>query len=225
VPTTDDYDGMQQDILDLRSDVATLHAIIGEIVTGLDLTRREIDRVGVLLHGVEPARPVAAAANGTETKKTASGNPLPPPKRKFNDVTEWVEGWLMPNIERRISNTKRWCGLWHEHREVVHRFNILWRSWEQVVADKDPLLLSDWYTDHLDKHLTAIFSSDGPFAACSPDRHSPRRRLDGRPPEPVTLDLLGHRPAAAPQRDRDDVAITPDSVDLDPDRTQEVRTP
>jgi hypothetical protein len=222
---TDDIDRMQQDIVDLRSDVATLNDIIGQIAAALHTTGRQVDDLGVLLHGVERPQPVAPPANGSETAKTVSGNPPPVPadQRKFADVTSWVEGWLMPNIERRVSNTKRWCALWYEHREVVHRFNVLWRSWEQVVANKDPLLLSDWYTDHLDKHLTAIFSSDGPFAACAPDRHSPRRRLDGRSPSPVTLDLVGHRPDP-PLGNGDQGAVTREAVDLDPDRTQEVRT-
>jgi hypothetical protein len=178
------------DIPALRDEVASLRA--GSDVTALTLR-------------------VAAVEEQVQTSaSTAAGNPVPPPMVKWKHTTleAWVENYFVGLVERRLSNTRRWCSHWAQHPEAVGRLTTLWRSWEQSQAAGDPLALSAWYLDHLDRHLAVLLSADGPFAGCSPQRHNARPPLDTRPVEHT-----------------ESVTRWDDDDRLDEDRTQEVRIP
>jgi hypothetical protein len=98
------------------------------------------------------------------------------PAATWHDVEDWVVNMMQETLERRATNTRRWCPQWYKHPEVLTRFRILYASYREVEG-LDAISYSTWFLDHLDRHLDAIFSPDGPFAACSPDRHAPHRGL------------------------------------------------
>jgi hypothetical protein len=113
----------------------------------------------------------------------------------WHDVEDWVVNIMQDTLERRASNTRRWCPEWYEHPEVLTRFRILHDSYREV-EKLDAYTYSNWFVDHLDRHLDAIFSPDGPFAACSPERHSPHRGLKIKRNKNAETDW-GPRPAKA----------------------------
>jgi hypothetical protein len=194
-------------ILALRSEVDQLGAATSDVPA----LRDEIAslRAGGDLAALN--RRVAAVEEQVQASaSTAAGNPVPPPEDQwvFHSLDAWVEGYFVKVVERRLSNTRRWCSHWAEHDEAVARLRALWRSWEQSRACGDPLVMSAWYLDHLDRHLTVLLGAEGPFAGCQPQRHNARPPLDVRPVEAnqtVTRWDGGDR--------------------LDEDRTQEVRIP
>ena len=105
----------------------------------------------------------------------------PEPEPTFADLEAWVTEWFGQILERRSSNRRRWCARWWEHPEAVTRMRILMLSHRQMVKHGSALDQSAWMLDHLDRHLDALQSSDGPFAGCSPDRHSPCSGLPVKP--------------------------------------------
>jgi hypothetical protein len=97
------------------------------------------------------------------------------------DLDAWVTEWFTTILERRSGNIRRWCARWWDHPEVVARMWLLFNGHRQVIAHGDALDQSLWMLDHLDRHAEAMFHSDGPFAGCSPDRHSPHGGLTVAP--------------------------------------------
>jgi hypothetical protein len=98
----------------------------------------------------------------------------------MHDLEDWVVTWLSDTLERRVSNTRRWCPQWYDHPEVLHRMWLLFQSYRETMLYDDAKDQSQWFLEHLDKHLDAMLSADGPFAGCSPQRHSPARGLEVR---------------------------------------------
>jgi hypothetical protein len=54
---------------------------------------------------------------------------------------------------------------------------LLFNGHRQVTSSGDALDQSSWMLDHLDRHLDAMFDTDGPFAGCSSERHTPHDGL------------------------------------------------
>jgi hypothetical protein len=90
----------------------------------------------------------------------------------FADVNGWVTGRLIPLLERQPGGQLRWCASWWAHPEARSRFEACWRAWETLRMEPTTGM-SVWYRDHLDPMLTAVMSANGPFAACTLDRHMP----------------------------------------------------
>lgn len=102
----------------------------------------------------------------------------------MHDVNDWVKTWLGTIVERRVSNTKRWCPQWFQHPEAVSRLWTCYMGFRQVQDSGNALDFSNWQLDHLDRHITYLMSADGPFAGCSPHRHSHPRQLPIAEPAP-----------------------------------------
>jgi hypothetical protein len=100
----------------------------------------------------------------------------------LDELAAWVKLMFVDVLERRASNTLRWCQQWHQHPEVVTRMRVLYASWVQVTVHGDALAYSSWVLDHLDRHLAAMQVTSGPFAACSEDRHTPHKGLSVEAP-------------------------------------------
>lgn len=101
------------------------------------------------------------------------------------DVTTWVEHVYAPTFIRRISQTERWCASWWGHPEAIVRLQALWQTWEAARAAAGGAAMADWLRLYLDQINPVLLSPDGPFAACTTDRHT----------EPVPL------PVTAPPAD------------------------
>ena len=106
-----------------------------------------------------------SAAAGTRGSEEPVAQPL------FATAQEWVELLFTPTFVRTVGGDIRWCSRWSEHPEAILRMEAMWRSWEVLRLDGG-LGLSTWLLHHLDPGLAALVSRSGPFARCSPDRHS-----------------------------------------------------
>ena len=95
---------------------------------------------------------------------------------RYPSLEEWVTDYFAPMFARPLSPAVRWCAQWWDHAEAISRLEALWRTWE--VARLDELRgLATWYRDYLDAQLPVLLGAGGPFAQCTPDRHSPIKPL------------------------------------------------
>lgn len=95
---------------------------------------------------------------------------------RYPSLEEWVVDHFAPMYARPVTPAARWCAEWWDHAEAISRLEALWRSWE--VARLDELRgMAVWYRDFLDPQLAVLLSTAGPFAQCTPDRHSPIKPL------------------------------------------------
>ncbi len=113
------------------------------------------------------------------------GDPQPGPndapfEPMYPSLEQWVVDHFAPMYARPINPTTRWCAEWWDHAEAISRLEALRRSWE--VARLDELRgMAEWYRDFLDSQLAVLLSPSGPFASCTPDRHSPTKPLPTNP--------------------------------------------
>jgi len=113
----------------------------------------------------------------------ADAAPPGPPGPRFEpcypSVEAWVVGQFAPTYARPLSPAVRWCARWWDHAEAISRLEALWRSWEVLRLKRwEGGVL--WYRD-LDSHLPVLLAPDGPFAQCTPDRHTPIKPLPVMP--------------------------------------------
>ncbi|QQM55682.1 DUF4913 domain-containing protein [Rhodococcus pyridinivorans] len=99
----------------------------------------------------------------------------PPTKEpKFADVIEWVNGFFLPVIRRRISDNDgglSWDPRWWAYPEVVARLSALHQAWEEARASDSMSAMSSWWIQHLEPHLRVILDGDtGPMANAKSDR-------------------------------------------------------
>ncbi|MER7164912.1 DUF4913 domain-containing protein [Micromonospora sp. NPDC000207] len=114
---------------------------------------------------------------------TASQDP-DTPEPAFNNVNEFVAGYLAHVLERRVATGPtpgiNWCPRWWAHPEALSRLYALWRAWEALRVSDPQTGMSIWWRDHLDPHLTVLTSDAGPFTRCASGRH--------RDPEPLSME-------------------------------------
>ncbi|WP_430336166.1 DUF4913 domain-containing protein [Rhodococcus sp. ACT016] len=88
---------------------------------------------------------------------------------RFANVFEWVDGFFIKVIRRRINPDAgkglSWDERWWMYPEVVGRLKALHQAWEKARADKDPAAMSNWWIHHLEPHLRVILDGDtGPMS-------------------------------------------------------------
>ena len=93
------------------------------------------------------------------------------PAPVYETADEWVRAFFLPTFVRPIGGAIRWCATWDRHGEALLRLEAMWRAWEVLRLDGG-LGMSTWLLHHLDPGLAALTSRTGPFAQCTPDRHS-----------------------------------------------------
>ncbi|NCL75752.1 DUF4913 domain-containing protein [Rhodococcus sp. YH1] len=93
---------------------------------------------------------------------------------KFKNVIEFVEGFFVPVIRRRISDNDgglSWDPRWWAYPEVVARLTALHQAWEEARASDSMSAMSSWWIQHLEPHLRVILDGDtGPMANAKADR-------------------------------------------------------
>ena len=89
---------------------------------------------------------------------------------RYPSLEAWVVGHFTRVYTRRHGGPMRWCRQWWQHAEAITRLEALWRSWETL--RHEPLGMDAWLRGHLDHHLPQLMSAAGPFAACTPDKHT-----------------------------------------------------
>ena len=98
------------------------------------------------------------------------------------DVETWVEHVYTVVFIRRISQSQRWCSQWWAHAEAIIRLSALWRTWEAARVSEEDSAIADWLRTYFDTLNPVLLSDDGPFASCTPQRHSDQRPLPLAPP-------------------------------------------
>lgn len=92
----------------------------------------------------------------------------------FANVVEFVEGYFVPVIRRRISDNDgglSWDPRWWAYPEVVARLTALHQAWEEARVSDSAMAMSAWWVQHLEPHLRVILDGDtGPMANAKSDR-------------------------------------------------------
>lgn len=92
---------------------------------------------------------------------------------KFANVVEFVQGYFLPVIRRRISDNDgglSWDPRWWAYPEVVARLTALHQAWEEARASDSASAMSSWWIQHLEPHLRVILDGDtGPMANAKSD--------------------------------------------------------
>ncbi|MHC3370846.1 DUF4913 domain-containing protein (plasmid) [Rhodococcus aetherivorans] len=108
-----------------------------------------------------------------------SSQPAPPPEQekkqpKYTNVIDWVNGFFLPVIRRRISDNDgglSWDPRWWAYPEVVARLTALHQAWEEARMSDSMSAMSSWWIQHLEPHLRVILDGDtGPMANAKTDR-------------------------------------------------------
>lgn len=93
---------------------------------------------------------------------------------KFANVVEFVQGFFLPVIRRRISDNDgglSWDPRWWAYPEVVARLTALHQAWEEARMSDSASAMSSWWIQHLEPHLRVILDGDtGPMANAKSDR-------------------------------------------------------
>lgn len=93
---------------------------------------------------------------------------------KYANVIDWVNGFFLPVIRRRISDNDgglSWDARWWAYPEVVARLTALHQAWEEARASDSMSAVSAWWIQHLEPHLKVILDGDtGPMANAKADR-------------------------------------------------------
>ncbi len=111
------------------------------------------------------------------------------PQLYYPALPAFVENFLVVTYRRGLSaHTTTWCAQWWRHPEAVIRLEALWRAWEHLRLEP-ALGISVWLRDHADHHMPVLFSTEGPFHGCRPDRHAPRP-LPALPTDPTPPGLF-----------------------------------
>lgn len=111
---------------------------------------------------------------------------------KFANVVEFMQGYFLPVIRRRISDNDgglSWDPRWWAYPEVVARVTALHYAWEEARASKSASAMSAWWVQHLEPHLRVILDGDtGPMANAKADRSF--MGWPAMPSDPVPADVL-----------------------------------
>lgn len=112
--------------------------------------------------------PEQAAAVGSTPEPQEKKEP------KYANVIDWVNGFFLPVIRRRISDNDgglSWDARWWAYPEVVARLTALHQAWEEARASDSMSAVSAWWIQHLEPHLKVILDGDtGPMANAKADR-------------------------------------------------------
>ncbi|MBW1603527.1 DUF4913 domain-containing protein [Streptomyces sp. JJ66] len=176
--------GMFEDIEDLKTQVASLSALVKTLTASED-------------EDTEPAEQSADAGAaeetaGTEATPDEDGDDeewqyppfillLDPPEYddELRALIEWVEGVLVPGYLAEPSADARWCHLWWEHPVAIARLHAVWLAWQELT---DPASCgytgpSVWHRDHLDPAMRELRASTGPFGGCVKGEHQIEHRM------------------------------------------------
>ena len=170
-------------------------------------TQRRLNRLEGDLELLEQAvhdlaDPVSLAGAAAADGLGGSGGPgVEADGPHYPSLQAWAETYFVVMFARPVGPAVRWCASWWAHAEALSRLEALWRSWE--AARLDPVRgMALWYRDVLDPQLAVLLATGGPFAQCTPDRHSLVRALPSEPAPPGYWDLPyqpGRTPAAGSQ--------------------------
>lgn len=133
---------------------------------------------------------------GTPDEQPPTGAAPAAPEPVFDNVDQFVSGYLVHVVERRPASGPtpgiNWCDRWWAHPEAISRLYALWRAWESLRVNDPHTGISIWWRDHLDPHLAALTSDYGPFSRCGTRHHDPQPL----PVQPAPAEVLAQLPDA-----------------------------
>lgn len=102
------------------------------------------------------------------------------PKLFFPNLEVFVTDFLVNHYARPLDPMGHdkeftWCSSWWAHTEAVSRLSALWRAWETLRMDEGTGM-ADWWRNHADPTMRALFYSKGPFKGCTATKHAPATR-------------------------------------------------
>ena len=143
---------------------------IGELFARTEIFAAETDaRLALLEAAVEEFDFVTAGGMVASPVTSPTGDAATGGLR-YPSLEAWVVGHFTRVYTRRHGGPMRWCRQWWQHAEAITRLEALWRSWETL--RHEPLGMDAWLRERLDHHLPQLMSAAGPFAACTPDKHT-----------------------------------------------------
>lgn len=93
------------------------------------------------------------------------------PQLFYGSAEDFLHEQLLPLYNRIVDGKNgKWCRKWYLHPEAVSRVEALWRAWEHLRLDA-ATGASVWWRDHADPHMAVLFSTKGPFHACTSTTH------------------------------------------------------
>ncbi|MFD6401165.1 DUF4913 domain-containing protein [Nocardia sp. NPDC060249] len=122
----------------------------------------------------------------TDEEEAAEEEAPAPPERKFATVIDWVEGYLVKIVRRKLNPLAgkglSWDERWWMYPEVVARLLALHEAWEEARASDSGSAMSSWWIQHLEPHLRVILDGDtGPMSLAAKDSG-----FHGHPPMPIS---------------------------------------
>lgn len=136
---------------------------------------RRLDEIDALLQriakDVEDLASLRQPPGGGLDAGSASNSEAGPSDPVFPSADRWVADYLLEVFQRSYGGELRWCAQWQDHPEATLRLEAMWRAWE-VLQAQEGLGLSVWLLSHFDPNFLMLTSRTGPFARCTPDRHS-----------------------------------------------------
>lgn len=167
-----DLDRARAELQAARATITQLEHALDQAVEDLASERATVESLRVSRRHL---REQAEAAQ-IRAARDATNRPAPTSPSAHPTLPDWVERWLVPNIERDTGTKLRWCRRWHEHPEAVWRLHACWQDYERMHNDpRSGITL--FARNSLDPQLALLMSATGPFSACSSDRHEPVRTL------------------------------------------------
>lgn len=115
-----------------------------------------------------------ATSHGSPTDSACQSEP----SILYPTLDRWVEEWLAPVYEQRISSGRAWCPQWWKHDGAVARFMALWAAWENLRVEGGPTGMATWFVQFADPIMHEVLRADGIFSGCKddPDAHSETHR-------------------------------------------------
>ncbi|MDQ1248745.1 MAG: hypothetical protein QG597_3118 [Actinomycetota bacterium] len=163
---------------------AELRIVLAETITDLAAARSEVELLETMLNTHEviaqlPTRDEPTGAedgHGDASAEATSQEPSEPPAPLYPHAIAWVNGWMFSMTARTFP---KWCEQWWEHPEAEVRIEGLWRSWEVVRLDPNPVAMSSWILHHFDPHIAQLSDTEGPFTQCTRHHHTlPRTEVN-----------------------------------------------
>jgi hypothetical protein len=152
---------------------AVTQEVLGRLLGRVDDLTAQLLRLEADVQDIEAATSLGSAATAAPSDST-------PSEQVYNSVEDWVHDYYLRTFVRPIGGEIRWCTEWQQHAEAVVRFEGMWRSWEALRLERD-LGMSTWLVNHLDPNAPMLHGRTGPFAQCTPARHSTDSPLGDSP--------------------------------------------
>jgi hypothetical protein len=144
-------------------------------------------RIETTLKNTSLAQRIAVLETAVDNLETMVGRLLPenrPDDTEFGgNLDAWVDGWLLPRLERQIAHGSGaglyWCPRWRDHPEAATRLEAVRDAWTEARVGTAGAMAS-WWLEKVDPTLRTICAPDGPFTRCR-EQH---RRLPELPSHP-----------------------------------------